>query len=176
MNDSRHSNCYKCFLVLKKSYIMLGQLNKTEIEHLLVHQVVGRIGCHANGTTYVVPISYAYDGESVYCHTHEGLKTRIMGENKNVCFQVDQMQNMANWQSVISQGEYEEVTDKTEREKALKLLLNRILPLISSETVHLTPQWPFIPEDVNSIKGVVFRIRLLEKSGRYENNGFFPQA
>ena len=57
---------------------MFGHLDKNEIERLIHQQVVGRIGCNAEGITYIVPISYAYDGEYVYARTFEGMKMEIM--------------------------------------------------------------------------------------------------
>ena len=149
---------------------MLGKLQQQEIEELLGSQLIGRIGCHANNTTYVVPISYAYDGNSIYCHAEDGMKLAIMRKNPQVCFEVDQFRDMANWQSVIAWGTYEEITDKQLRREALKKLVDRKLPVISSQLTHLSPQWPFLPNDINEIDGVVFRIHLREKTGRFENN------
>ena len=149
---------------------MFGKLDYKEIEVVLRHQIVGRIGCHAEGMTYVVPISYAYDGVYIYGHTREGMKINIMRKNPQVCFEVDQMKDMANWKSVIVWGTYEELSEKTERTKALVSLIDRILPLVSSETVHLSAHWPFIADDISTINGIVFRIRLKEKTGRFENN------
>ena len=57
---------------------MFGTLNSEEIEVLLNNQLIGRIGCNANNTTYVVPISFAYDGEFIYSLTREGMKINIM--------------------------------------------------------------------------------------------------
>ena len=54
---------------------MLGELDAEQIEELLRAEVLGRIGCHADGRTYVVPVTFAYDGECVYGHSrrwHEG--------------------------------------------------------------------------------------------------------
>lgn len=149
---------------------MLGQLQSPAIEALLHSQLIGRIGCHANNTTYVVPISYAYDGEYIYCRADEGMKVAMMRSNPEICFEVDHFSNMANWESVIAWGTYEELTEEEARKQALQKLVDRVLPLISSETVHLSPQWPFPAQDLNAIKGIVFRIWLKEKTGRYENN------
>lgn len=149
---------------------MLGILNGPEIERLLYKQSVGRIGCGDRDTIYVVPISYVYDGQYVYCHTHEGLKVGLMRKNPRVCFEVDHMQNMANWQSVIAHGQFEELTDPAARGQALHKLHERILPMIASETVHLSPDWPFAPAEINKIPGVTFRILLGEKSGRFEKS------
>ena len=57
---------------------MFGKLNPEEIDQLLSHQIVGRIGCHADGVTYIVPISYAYDGTFIYAHSFKGMKLTIM--------------------------------------------------------------------------------------------------
>jgi uncharacterized protein len=153
---------------------MLGKLNDTETEKILKRQVVGRIGCHADGLTYVVPVSYAYDGESIYAHTFEGMKLRMMRKNPHVCFEADAMKDMANWQSVIAWGEFEEITEPAERNKALQILLDRKLPLLSSITTHLSNDWPFSPGDLSKIEGTVFRIVLKEKHGRFENNPASP--
>lgn len=149
---------------------MFGELNQSQIEEVLHAQVVGRIGCQFEEMAYIVPISYAYENNYVYAHTLEGMKTRIMRKNKNVCFEVDTMHNMGNWQSVIAWGTYEEITNETERHNALQILHRRILPVISSVTAKLSPEWPFSPIDINTIKGIVFRIRLDKKTGRFENN------
>ena len=151
---------------------MFGKLNTNEIEEVLIQQIVGRIGCHADDTTYIVPVSYAYDGEYIYGHTFEGMKVNMMRKNPKVCFQADKMKekDMANWQSVIAWGEFEELKQPDERRLALQKLNERVLPLISSETMHLSAQWPFPPEDAGSIKGIVYRIRLKEKTGRFEKS------
>lgn len=153
---------------------MFGNLQLQQIEDVLKNQFVGRIGCSLDGETYIVPISYAYDGNHIYCHTKEGKKTAIMRKNPKICFQVDEMKTMANWRSVIVQGEFEELKEKEERTNGMQILLNRYLPVISSVTTHIGEHWPFLPEDVNHIEGVVFRIQIKEKTGRYENNMHSP--
>lgn len=147
---------------------MFGTLNNEEIEQVFQTSFIGRIGCHADGKTYVVPISYAYDGACIYAHTYEGLKISIMRKNPEVCFQTDNMQNMANWQSAIAWGTFEELTEPERRNAGLKILTDRVLPYIASETVKLAPQWPFPPDHPEKIEGIVFRICIREKSGKFE--------
>lgn len=147
---------------------MFGDLKDDAIETVLHHQIIGHVGCHSNDTTYVVPISYAYENGCIYGHTHEGMKINMMRQNPKVCFETYSMENMGNWQSVIAWGEFEEITDEKERSAALHILLKRDLPIITSKTVQLTSEWPFVPEDLNTIKGIVFRIKLTTKTGRYE--------
>ena len=149
---------------------MLSKLTDTEIEELLGRQVVGRLGCHADGKTYVIPISYAYDGKYIYCHTEEGMKIDFMRKNPDICLQVDNIDNLAHWQSVILWGKFEELTEKHERNLALETLTKRKLSTISSNVAHLYPLWPFTSEDLNEVGGIVFRILPVEKTGRYETN------
>jgi len=147
---------------------MFGKMDNTQIEKVISDNFVGRLGCNADGKTYIVPISYAYDGEYIYFHTYEGMKVDMMRKNPNVCFQVDKMDNMASWESVIAWGTSEELTNPKERKVGLQNLIDRVLPKISSKTVQLTTQWPFPPDDISMINGIIFRINLHEKSGRFE--------
>lgn len=147
---------------------MIGSLTEIQIDELLHREVVGRIGCYAHDIVYIVPISYTYDGKNIYAHTYEGLKMEIMRKNPNVCFEVDDLKIMGNWQSVIAWGKFEELDKKEERNSALKLLLNRPLPLVSSITTHLGKNWPFSSDDLEAIDGIVFRIVLTERTGKFE--------
>jgi nitroimidazol reductase NimA-like FMN-containing flavoprotein (pyridoxamine 5'-phosphate oxidase superfamily) len=147
---------------------MIESLSDQEIMNVVSNSVIGRLGCHADATTYVVPISFAYDSGYIYARSFEGMKVKMMRQNPEVCFQVDEMQSMADWKSVIMWGTFEELEKKADREMGLKILLSRILPNVSSETVKFTPEWPFASENLSEIEGIVFRIRIREMSGRME--------
>src|SRR6186997_1042159 len=113
---------------------MLGELNRSQIDEILGSQAVGRIGCHSAGRTYVVPVTYVYDGAShVYFHSKEGLKIRMMRANPSVCFEVDVVFDLANWQSVIGWGRFEELTGEAAT-NGLELVMKRLLPFITGET------------------------------------------
>lgn len=149
---------------------MLGVLSSKKTEQFLLNQRVGRIGCYANGQIYVVPITYVYDGHYIYGHSREGLKIRMMRQNPKVCFEVDNMQDMTNWQSVILQGEYQELLGEKAR-NALTLFLNKLQPEMTSETSMLGHGMQHFHQKENStIKTVVFRIKIVAKSGRFERN------
>lgn len=152
---------------------MFGKLNNIEIEEVLAHQIIGRIACHANDMSYIVPISYAYDGECIYARTYEGLKINLMRKNPKVCFQTDIMENMANWKSVIVWGEFKELTETSERDEGIQKLLARKISGIASETVQLSPLWPFNSNKYSEeIDGIIFCIRLGEKTGRFERSEY----
>lgn len=148
---------------------MLGELSPSQIEDLLQKQYVGRIGCHSQGRTYVVPVSYAYDGQSIVVHSPEGMKLRMMRDNPDVCFEVDRMESLTTWQSVIAWGRFEEIGGDEARQ-AMMLLIHRLQPLLpqsrtcvdnAAETPHSSGTPVRMP--------VLYRIRLQEKTGRFED-------
>jgi nitroimidazol reductase NimA-like FMN-containing flavoprotein (pyridoxamine 5'-phosphate oxidase superfamily) len=115
-----------------------------------------------------VPVTYVYDGHSIFGHTKTGLKTSMMDENESVCFEVDHVENLANWQSVIAQGKYEELTGK-KAEDAMQMLVNRVHPYVTSDTSvprHGLDR-PHSAIDPH-IQMVVFRIKINDVTGRYE--------
>ena len=147
---------------------MLGELNEKQIDSLLHSQLVGRLGCHAGGITYVVPVTYIYDNGDIICHSRDGLKLEMMRKNPEVCFETDHMENMANWQSVITWGIFEELKNGEARE-ALQKMFDKFTPLLVSQTA--------LPDHANENKdrkpapaaaAVVFRIRLKKRTGRFE--------
>lgn len=146
---------------------MIGELDEDQIEQLLSKQIIGRIACHREDFVYLIPISYAYEDGAIYARGFNGLKFDIMRENPNVCFETDDAADMANWKSVIAWGKFEELKN-SEREKGLRILLHRHVPLSSSVLTHLGEEWPFSEEDLDEIVGVVFRINITKKTGKFE--------
>ena len=148
---------------------MLGALSPAEIEDLLRTEVVVRLGCHAEGRTYVVPVTYAYDGNALLVQSADGLKVRMMHQNPLVCVEVDHIDNLANWRSVIAWGRFEELFgfDAT---AALARLRERLQPLMVSETSPAAETLTDGETPVRSGNGhaSVYRIRLFEKTGRFE--------
>jgi uncharacterized protein len=148
---------------------MLGSLSTSEIEDLLYQCNLGRIGCSYHGKIYVVPVNYIYDGRSVIAHSVEGLKIRMMRSNPSVCFEIDEVQNNKNWKSVITQGTYQEIIGERERYDAMKLFVDKMLKLKVSTTAHPPELQPERLHSLHgSVKPVIYRIILSEKTGRYE--------
>lgn len=140
---------------------MLGELSQSQVENVLRSGLIGRIGCHAYGKTYVVPITYAYDGTYVYAHSAEGMKLHMMRANPHVCFEVDAMDDLANWQSVVAWGTFEELHGDQAR-SAMDLLVDQIEPRVAGPPgVSVHPRSSTQPV-------VLYRILLEEKTGRFE--------
>lgn len=148
---------------------MLGTLSSEEIEELLSGEVVARLGCHAEGRTYVVPVTYVYDGEGLIIQSGDGLKLKMMHQNPIVCVEVDHIDDLANWRSVIAWGRFETLFDD-EAGAAFALLHRRLGPLAVSETM---PARAVLREGETRVRSgnghaSIYRIRLLNKTGRFE--------
>lgn len=141
---------------------MLGTLTRAQIEEVLRAGTIGRLGVTADGRTYVVPITYVYDGTSIYGHTTVGEKVRMMRKTSNVCFEVEDIKDMANWRTVITWGRYEELTGDVAT-AAAKLIAARLGPLTTSAT-----SGPAGPSARAAKTHVSYRIRLAERTGRFE--------
>ncbi|MEP7128546.1 MAG: pyridoxamine 5'-phosphate oxidase family protein [Chitinophagales bacterium] len=147
---------------------MLGELRPNQIEILLNRQFIGRIGCSANGITYIVPVAYAYDGKYIYAHSKEGRKIQMMRMNPLVCFEVDQMEGPANWQCVIVWGKYEELKGNDQK-MGLHHLITRLQAGVTSETsIPSTESSEGHQNDIGAYKSIIFRIEIKEKTGRFE--------
>ena len=142
---------------------MLGTLTRKQIDEVLRAATIGRIGVHADGKTYVVPVTFVADGEYVYGHSVLGQKIRMMRTNPEVGFEVDDIEDMANWRSVIAHGRYEELTGDMAI-AAAKLIAARLGPLTTSETAGPSGRARGAKPQVS------YRIRLVERSGRYEKS------
>ncbi|HRN57237.1 pyridoxamine 5'-phosphate oxidase family protein [Agriterribacter sp.] len=146
---------------------MEQDLSEEQIERVLYDNVIGHMGCHANETTYVIPICYAYDGIYIYGRTYEGLKLQLLRKNPNVCFQIESIESMIRWKSVICWGIFEELTNNEKRNRAIDVLQNRIVAVVNSKDLLQSQYWPFsTPES----KGIIFCIHLHKKTGRYSDS------
>jgi nitroimidazol reductase NimA-like FMN-containing flavoprotein (pyridoxamine 5'-phosphate oxidase superfamily) len=148
---------------------MLGELNALQINNVLSSQAVGRLACTDGKKPYIVPVTYCYDGEFIYGQTNKGTKLTLLRKNPNVCFEVDVMTDMRNWQSVVVMGKFEELSRK-EEEKARELFVSRLFPLSTSSTVHTYghPGAAAGEEESNRVKPIMYRIRIARVSGRFE--------
>ena len=164
---------------------MIGTLEDRAVEALLASEVVGRIGCHAGGRTYVIPVSYVYVDGAVYGHTSEGRKIEMMRENPQVCFEVDRVDGAMQWDSVVADAVFEELAAE-DAQHAFGLLVDRFVPLMAAARAA-APADAAVPAgdgrstveggaedlpgtvmDLASARPVVFRLRLGERTGRFQ--------
>lgn len=150
---------------------MLGELSEQEVDDLLRQQVTGRIACHSNGVTYIVPVNYVYDGNYIYGHSSAGKKIEMMRRNPEVCFEVDDIQSIFRWKSVIAWGTFEEITDLNDRQRIMQSIIHRIMPLSVNPDNHPSHGITENDSDVGTtIELIVYRIALNKRTGRFENS------
>jgi len=131
--------------------------------------LVGRIGCHSDGITYVVPVNYIYDGSNIYSHAAKGMKIDLMRKNPEVCFEVDDIKETTNWQSAIVWGTFEEITAIDEQQNIMQKLSDRIMPTIIDDSIPPSHGFADKESDVGTNNElIVYKIILSKKTGRFE--------
>ena len=140
---------------------MLGELSAEQIEAVLHAEVIARLGCISDGRVYVVPVSYVYDGTYIWGHGMDGAKLRAMREHPKDCFELEQVEDLTNWRSVIARGSFQ-VCRGQDRDTGMALLVERIMPLLK-----FPPHQP-APNPPGPKQGSVYRIMLTDKTGRFE--------
>jgi len=151
---------------------MTGKLTGEQIEKVLHENILGRIGCCETGKNYIVPVNYVYDGKFIIGHSLEGMKIRMMRNNPKVCFEVDEIKDFTNWKSVVLWGEYQELTDERDRYYAMKHFVDKMIHLKISETAvppEITVERVH-PHAQGTVRPVIYRIVITEKSGRFEKS------
>ena len=136
---------------------MFVRLSEEESLQMLGTGRVARLGCIVDGGPYIVPINYYFEAGCIYSHSLPGLKISALKKNPRACLQVDVVKSDVQWDSVLAFGNYEEVTNPSERSNILNKLLQRF-PM-------LTPVESAIFEDAGPPSVIVFRIRIARLSG-----------
>jgi uncharacterized protein len=147
---------------------MTGELNKEQINNILSSQAIGRLACTDGMQPYIIPVTYAFDGNYIYGQTNTGLKLKMLRKNPNVCFEVEIMTDMQNWQCIIVYGHFEELKNK-EAENAREILFGRVYTLQTSSTVHAHEHGVSAKiDDSKRVKMTLYRIKIIKVTGRYE--------
>lgn len=134
-------------------------LTAAECHALLARHYVGRIALAHNNRVDIFPIHYVHDSGWIYCRTAAGQKLEMAVHNRWVAFEVDEVDALFDWRSVVVKGGLyllrREGSDQEHEiyEKGVAMI-RRLVP----ET--MTADDP-LPE-----RAIVFRIHVDEISGR----------
>ena len=118
--------------------LKVEDMSPAEMHALLQRESFGHLGCARDGRPYVVPMHYAYDGKDLYFFTTQGMKTRFIQANPQVCLQVEEIIDSTSWRSVMVVGRATELTLAEEMRQAMKLITERnpsLTPAISATEV-----------------------------------------
>jgi nitroimidazol reductase NimA-like FMN-containing flavoprotein (pyridoxamine 5'-phosphate oxidase superfamily) len=140
--------------------------SKDLIEQVIVKAQVCRLGLCQDNMPYIVPVSFGYDGVSIYFHTAtEGMKLDYIAANKKICFELEHDvrvipdQNEAckwsfSFYSVIGFGRVEEIVDPQRKVYAF----NQIMQHYSDR------EWNFNENLVEKVR--LWRISIEQISGK----------
>ena len=108
--------------------------DREAIDSVIRRSRVCHLGLSNGSEPYVVPLSFGYDGKTLYFHTGpEGKKLDILRRNNRVCFEFCSFDRLieddeaCSWgvvyQSVIGYGNAEIIDDPDSKKKALDVLM-----------------------------------------------------
>ncbi len=86
-------------------------LDRTEIDVLLTRNHVGRLAYARRDRVDVEPIHYVYRDGWLYARTQPGTKLSTIVHNPWVAMEVDEIQAMFHWDSVVVRGRLELLDD-----------------------------------------------------------------
>ena len=110
--------------------------DRAEIDAIIRHSRVCRLGLTDGDEPYVVPLCFGYDGEALYFHcAKEGRKLDILRRNNRVCFEFDIVEGIIKntqacgwgvcYRSVIGVGTAHLVEKNDEKIKGLAVIMNQ---------------------------------------------------
>jgi nitroimidazol reductase NimA-like FMN-containing flavoprotein (pyridoxamine 5'-phosphate oxidase superfamily) len=145
--------------------IEVREMSDKEIVELLSRVGYGHLACSRDDQPYLVPIHYAFKEPNIYVYTTEGKKSEIIAENPRICLQVEDVQDNAQWKSVILNGEAERLTDEDKREAALQAIVAVNPTLTPAVSIRWMDNW--VRENIE----VIYLIKPKSMTGRTSVSG-----
>ena len=140
--------------------------DRSRIDEIIAGCEVCRLGLARVDTPYVVPVSFAYDGESIFIHTaREGTKIEYFESNPLVCVEFEHDVRVVRndldpcawsfrFESVIGYGRIVELTDPKEKTSGLQKILFH----------YSQREWPLRPSMMTNTR--VWKIPLETVTGK----------
>lgn len=149
----------------------MKDLQTKDIFALLNNNYIGHLAFISDGKPYTIPITYYFDQkDSIVAYAGEGHKIQAMRQNPNVSLQVESINSVDNWQSVLVHGVFEEVHSGD-----AKFLLHEFAEGVKSvinKIEHKNPQ--FISDFTCDVYAtgvtVVYRIKISKMTGKKMDN------
>ena len=140
------------------------ELRDDDIEALLHEEVVGRVAfVDRLGRPNIVPIAYAYDGRSVFGYSLLGAKLDAMAGNPYVCVEIDRVEDMANWRSVVLRGVYEPLSGAAAND-AVAMIADRLRTVARAGSASRAAGQTYVERAGGP--GIAYRIRITTRHGR----------
>ena len=149
---------------MKPHHDKIGFLSSEDSIKLLANGKYAHLACQADGELYLVPITYIFDDNYIYCHSSPGKKIELMRKNPNICIQVEEKKDSLCWESVITWGKFEELKG-AEATKVAKQLIKKFGETGLRDSDSLESQLSTQLE-----MAILFRMKIDKITGRYEGS------
>lgn len=145
-------------------------IDRIAIDRIIHEALICHLACSQNDQPYVIPISFGYDGDTVYFHTaRTGKKNEIFLANPRVCLSfetgtklITNQEIACGWtfdyQSVIASGDIKEISDPDLK----KIGLNQIMLHYSGK------DWEFPETEIRKTK--IWGVKLERITGKISPN------
>lgn len=140
--------------------IEIEEMRASEAREVLGALNYAHLAVAKDNVPYVVPVHYAFDGESLFIYTTEGRKADIIRVNPEICLQAEDVEDNENWKSVMVSGTAEQLTSEDDRQKALDLILKINPKLTPAISIRWMDSW--VRENIE----VIYRITPRSITGR----------
>ncbi|SKB58771.1 pyridoxamine 5'-phosphate oxidase family protein [Maribacter arcticus] len=147
---------------------MRKNLEKEEIEGVLMSNYIGHLAFISQARPYMMPITYYYNKvqNAIISYSGEGLKLSAMRKNNAVSLEVDEINSVGNWKSVLAHGTFEEVQG-IDAKQQLHQFAEGVKTIITKKEGHRPQSLKEFSARISSDKiPVVFRIKILEITGK----------
>jgi len=147
---------------------MMKNLKQSECLELLADNYLGHLGFISGRSPYVTPITYFFDAEekSILSYAANGHKIDAMRKYEFVSLQVQQVDSIENWRSVLVHGTFEELEGSTAKKYLHKFATG------VQETIERTKgeKPKFISDFSSKLQGrevpIVYRIHIKDMTGK----------
>jgi len=90
----------------RKGDVIFREMDREEIEAMLLRNKVGRLAFSLHDRVDVQPIHYVYERGWLYGRTSEGDKLMALSHNQWVAFEVDEVEDVFDWKSIVIHGSF----------------------------------------------------------------------
>lgn len=150
----------------------IRDLKMDECLELLGKNYIGRLGFISQSNPYITPITYFHDAEekSILSYSTEGYKIDAMRKFSSVSFQIDEINTIQNWKSVLIHGKFEELHGSTAKKYLRKFSLG-----VQETIAKKVDESPKFISDFSSRLSerklpIVYRIQINDISGKYRES------
>jgi nitroimidazol reductase NimA-like FMN-containing flavoprotein (pyridoxamine 5'-phosphate oxidase superfamily) len=89
-----------------RSSVIFREMTRDDIEAMLLRNNVGRLAFSFHDRVDIQPIHYVYEHGWLYGRTSEGDKIMALTHNQWVAFEVDEVNDVFNWRSIVIHGSF----------------------------------------------------------------------